>query len=1098
MFAATRHLLLALPLAFALTACGGSGGDDPPGPVAVASVTLAPTTLALHPGEVAQLSATTRDRNGANLSGRTITWTTDNASVATVSTSGLVTAVAVGGPARITATSEGVSAAATVSVTPIPIASIALAPATLSLESGDTARLVATPKSATGESLTGRTITWTSANAAVATVSAAGLLTALAPGGPVSIIATSEGVQATAQATVTPAAVRSLTIAPDTASIIIGTQRALSAELRDARGATLTGRTVSWTSSNPAIASVSQNGTVNAVAIGGPVSIVAQSEGMADTSRITVIDVPVQSVQVTAPVAEVNDGATVQLAVRLTDAAGQPLTGRAVTWISDSAHIATVDAAGLVRTLRAGTARFRARAEGVEGSVSLAVRGLLYRWTFSEDGGTGTVFRDDLRGAEGRIVGSGPRVASAIGGQVTLTGGHRDSSAYVALPSGLLRDKTDATIEVWATLHSLKRWSRIFDIGLNAGNNVYIAWSQEVDPFSDRTGFTLNGIETRADRAMAPFTIDLQHHIVLSIDGGGGAGGATKLTIYLDGVLRGSFETTYRLQDLVDTNFWLGRSHYNDETANASYDEVRLHDRVYAGGDVQQFFLRGPVRSVQSASLTIVPQAGIRDTIRGVGVRAPLRVVGRDNLGRQFAVGGGRWTSSNPAVATIDSTGVLRTLAPGRTQIGVTAGTASAQWTAEVVRMRRLRVDPFLATPAPGALWEVPVVLIEYLPTADGATLDTLKNPDFYWSNPISLDSLERNTLRFAQRRKMSVEEGSRYRGYKDPAALPSLGYRVVEHIIVYELLPASPTRRWVGIAGDPWFPDYFKIFADLQLEPLMRSKQVRELWVAQSGLDAGIPSYDPNVHSAADFRVDFESNMSSPTTGDISNSFRWSDDLPILSHTYIVYGIPFRRSQAEAVHLVGHQLEAMMSYVSHRQTSNDRLFWRDFVGQDAQEAFTGGRTGWTHMPPNTVGNYDYHNRTLVSSDIEDWRPDNAGQKKAVNVDTWGTLTYPWPGDAEFGQRVETQWYTYWFQNFPGRGNRIPYGGNWMTNWWAFVGDWDAAINSGLGLYGPTQAAMRGEGGALVFPAPARPREAPEIESPRRRTGPFTRATGRR
>lgn len=191
---------------------------------------------------------------------------------------------------------------------------------------------------------------------------------------------------------------------------------------------------------------------------------------------------------------------------------------------------------------------------------------------------------------------------------------------------------------------------------------------------------------------------------------------------------------------------------------------------------MQQFFLRGSVRSAQPASLAIVCQAEIRDTIRGIGVRAPLRVVGRDNLGRQFLVGGGRWPSSNPTVATIDSTGVLRTLAAGRTQIGVTVGSLSAQWTAEVVRIRRVRVDPFLATPVQGALWEVPVVLIAYLPTADGATIDTLKNPDFCSSNPISLDSVERNVLRFAQRRQLSVEKGSRFHGYKDPAAKPSLG----------------------------------------------------------------------------------------------------------------------------------------------------------------------------------------------------------------------------------------------------------------------------------------------------------------------------------
>lgn len=111
---------------------------------------------------------------------------------------------------------------------------------------------------------------------------------------------------------------------------------------------------------------------------------------------------------------------------------------------------------------------------------------------------------------------------------------------------------------MWATLHSIKLRSRGFDIGSNAGNNICIAWSQGVDPLNDRIGFTVNGVETRADRTLAPFTINLQRHIVPSIDGGGGAGGATKLSICLDGVLRESFETTYRLQDLVDTKLLPG------------------------------------------------------------------------------------------------------------------------------------------------------------------------------------------------------------------------------------------------------------------------------------------------------------------------------------------------------------------------------------------------------------------------------------------------------------------------------------------------------------------------------------------------------------
>jgi hypothetical protein len=421
-----------------------------------------------------------------------------------------------------------------------------------------------------------------------------------------------------------------------------------------------------------------------------------------------------------------------------------------------------------------------------------------------------------------------------------------------------------------------------------------------------------------------------------------------------------------------------------------------------------------------------------------------------------------QWTSSNPTVAVVDTNGVVRVASAGATEIAVTVRGVTARWPATAVRTRMVTVDPYLATPIVGALWEVPVVLIEYLPTADGATIDTLRNPDFYVAGPMSLDSAEKRVLTFAKRRKMGVEQGSRFRGYKDSTALPSLGYRVVKHMIVYDLTPPSSLQRDTRIPGSPAFPDWFRIFSDLNLEPVMRSQTVREIWIAESGVDGGYPSYKPGVMDTANFRTNAESNMSSPVTGDISNSFRVPNDLPVLSHTYVVYGINYRRTQAEALHNVGHQMEAMLSYVSQRQVGSDRLFWTDFVGRNAQGQLTTGRAGWTHMPPNTIGNYDYLNRTLVDSDIEDWRPDNLGARKPVNVDTWGLLRYPWPGETEFDQRVESQWYTYWFQNFPGRGNRIPSGTGWMSNWWAFVGDWDAAIRSNLMLSGNAPASASG------------------------------------
>jgi len=203
---------------------------------------------------------------------------------------------------------------------------------------------------------------------------------------------------------------------------------------------------------------------------------------------------------------------------------------------------------------------------------------------------------------------------------------------------------------------------------------------------------------------------------------------------------------------------------------------------------------------------------------------------------------------------------------------------------------------------------------------------------------------------------------------------------------------------------------------------------------------------------------------MSSPTTGDISNSNRDNSDLPVYARTYTMFGYNFRRSQAEALHNHGHQVEALFGYAATRQDGNSDLFWKQFVGQDATGHFITGRCGWTHMPPNTTVDYRYEDTTHVASDIEDWTPDHTGALKQVNVDTWGNLTFAWPdGNSSFAQRKETQWYIYWWQSVPGFVNPIRLGNDYMTNWWRFVGSWDASIATGAGLHSGVAPTAVGE-----------------------------------
>lgn len=341
------------------------------------------------------------------------------------------------------------------------------------------------------------------------------------------------------------------------------------------------------------------------------------------------------------------------------------------------------------------------------------------------------------------------------------------------------------------------------------------------------------------------------------------------------------------------------------------------------------------------------------------------------------------------------------------------------------------------------------------------------------------------------RRVKYGLEQGSRFRAYRLPTARPSLGHRIVDQITVYE---QTPPGKIVGSdQGDPvWEPDGFEIFERFDVRHAVEVLGVKEIWFWGGGLSR-YPCFDPALHHPRDFRGGSESNMSSPLTGDISNNNRDPSDLPVYDRTCIVYGCKFRRSQAEALHDHGHQLESQFTWVNDRQDGNSDLFWKKWRGQDAFGKRVTGRCGDTHCPPNTVADCDYLNPALVWSDIEDWGPDHGGVQKLTNVDTWGNLVFARPDDlTDFSQRVETQYYTYWMMSMPGYSNGLVDGPEQITNWWQFVGDWDGALAAGRGLHAPPPS-----GAPVETPPPpggSHPLRSPE--SGARRRDPPTLAAG--
>jgi len=166
----------------------------------VASVLVTPSSVTVGVGGSAPLVATPEDNGGNELKGRVVEWSSDNSSVATVSSSGVVTGHAAG-TAHISAASEGASGVSSVTVSSVPVASIAVSPATFTVAGGATRQLSATPRDASGNALSGRLISWASDNTAAVTVSSSGLARGVAAG-TANITATCEGQSASSSGTV--------------------------------------------------------------------------------------------------------------------------------------------------------------------------------------------------------------------------------------------------------------------------------------------------------------------------------------------------------------------------------------------------------------------------------------------------------------------------------------------------------------------------------------------------------------------------------------------------------------------------------------------------------------------------------------------------------------------------------------------------------------------------------------------------------------------------------------------------------------------------------------------------------------------------------
>jgi uncharacterized protein YjdB len=336
----------------------------------VANVVLLPNRVDAKVGSTTQLTATAFDGSGNALTDRAIVWSSSNQAVATVSTSGLVTAVAPG-TSTITAASEGKTSTSIVTVAQGAVAKVVVSPNPVTMMAGQSAQLALSARDASGNVLAGKSAVWSSSNTAVATVASDGTVKAITAGS-ATITATVDGVSGTTALTVSNIPVGSVTLTPTTATVSTGSSTTLTVTVRDANGAVVTDRVVAWTTSNPLIATVSQSGVVTGIAP-GTATITATSETKSANATITVTLVPVGRVQVAPSSVSIAAGQGSTLTATVTDANGIVVTNRPVTWNTSDARVATVSQTGVVTGVAVGTATISATSGAVAGTAAITV-----------------------------------------------------------------------------------------------------------------------------------------------------------------------------------------------------------------------------------------------------------------------------------------------------------------------------------------------------------------------------------------------------------------------------------------------------------------------------------------------------------------------------------------------------------------------------------------------------------------------------------------------------------------------------------------------------------------------------------------------------
>ncbi len=371
-----RRLLEIIVVAGLLAACGGGGGTTAGSNQAtLTSISIAPASQSIAPGTTIQFVATGVFSNSSkqNITS-SVTWTSSNATIATISSKGVAAATLEIGSTTITAASGSIFGITTLSTS--TVASIAVSPDPISIAPGTMQQFTAlgTLQSGDSQNLTAWA-NWSSSDTSIAFINPAPGLATAAPGGSGSAIISAVYAGITGTANLISSPVISIVVSPASASIAKGTTQQFTASgtLVNSAEQDLT-TWATWLSSDTSVATFNTAGTkglLTSVNTGTTVIIATYNSVISTSATLTVTQATLDSLSITPANTAIPLGKTQQFvaAGTFSDKSTQDLTAF-VDWLSSAPTVASISSSGLATSLTIGTTNITASSFGKVSNIA--------------------------------------------------------------------------------------------------------------------------------------------------------------------------------------------------------------------------------------------------------------------------------------------------------------------------------------------------------------------------------------------------------------------------------------------------------------------------------------------------------------------------------------------------------------------------------------------------------------------------------------------------------------------------------------------------------------------------------------------------------